>query len=158
MKIKKKNQKPIEIDAHLKYRCPNPSCGYDHWLNLIESQTKNFKVVCYCGQIFKPKQIDKIKIKYCITNKKQTKKEQTQTEPIESIQQPAPVTVTQKPISERLLFICSRTLMNYGFTKSEAHELLKQSYILNPTEQPLELMNNTLIMIGKINDTDNKTN
>lgn len=153
MKNKKKILKPIEIDAHLKYRCPNSKCGYEHWINLIESQTKNFKIVCYCGDILRPKQVKNIKVKYVLKPKPITtnivKQEQ------ELVKEPEPE--VENPISERLLLICSKTLTDYGFTKKEAFDLLKQSYIQNPTEQPLELINNTLLLIGKINDTDQQT-
>jgi len=56
--------KPIDQDIHFKYICPNNDCTDIHWLSLKETQTKNFKVVCDCGQIFKPKTIEKIKILY----------------------------------------------------------------------------------------------
>ena len=59
-----KNQKPISLDVHLKYRCPNNNCGYEHWLSLLETQTKNFKIVCDCGTVFKPKKIKTLKIIY----------------------------------------------------------------------------------------------
>ena len=62
MKTKKKTERPIEIDAHLKYKCPNDSCGYFHWLSLQEAQTKNFKIVCDCGNVFKPKRIKTLEI------------------------------------------------------------------------------------------------
>ena len=60
-----KNQKPIEIDAYLKYKCPNIECDYDHWISLKESQTKNYKVVCdVCNTVFKPKRISHLKTIY----------------------------------------------------------------------------------------------
>lgn len=77
MKTKKiKNQKPISLDVHLKYRCPNHNCGYEHWLSLLETQTQNFKIVCECGSVFKPKRINKIKVIYKDNKKKihETKK------------------------------------------------------------------------------------
>lgn len=148
----KKTLKPIEIDAHLKYRCPNSKCGQEHWLNLIESQIKNFKIVCSCGDILKPKQIKNIKVKYVVKHIPQQNNIQETITP----EQPEPQ--IENPISERLLLICCKTLTDYGFTKKEAFDLLKQSYIQNPTEQPLELINNTLVLIGKLDDTDQQTN
>jgi hypothetical protein len=64
MKIKKKIQKPIEIDVSLRYRCPDNDCGFDHWIFLREAKTKNFKIVCECGTIFKPKRIKTIEVVY----------------------------------------------------------------------------------------------
>lgn len=151
---KKKNQKPIEIDAYLKYKCPNSSCGYNHWLTLKETQTKNFKVVCDCGSVFKPKQIHKIKIKYYsdpIIPEVKTETVVTQQESEQPIR-PEP------QIPEKMLKICSKTLIDYGFTQKEAHNLLRQSFILQPTESPFELINNTLTMLGTLDDTNSKTN
>lgn len=150
MKImKKKNQKPIEIDAYLKYRCPYLNCGQNHWLTLKESQTKKFKIVCDCGNILIPKRIDKIKIKY-VDDKRNIIKEKSL---IEAKQE-----TIEAPIPERLLVICSKTLTDYGFTTNEAHSLLKQSYVLNPTDNPLELINNTLKIIGNIDNATTETN
>lgn len=146
-----KNQKPIDIDAHLKYRCPNIKCNGDTWLSLKETQIRNFKVVCdYCNKIFKPKRIAHIKIKYYKNVK-----------PIDQVSEIIIETKTesqQPQISERLLTLCSKTLTDYGFTKQEAHDLLRQNYILNPTEQPFELIQNTLKTLGNIHDTDKTTN
>lgn len=59
-----KNQRPINTDVHLEYKCPNSNCAYSHWLSLLETQTKNFKVVCDCGTVFQPDRIKNISIKY----------------------------------------------------------------------------------------------
>lgn len=152
MKTQKKNQKPIEIDAYLKYRCPNVKCGYTHWLSLKEAQTKNFKIVCdSCDEIFRPKLIKDIAVKY----HKKTKQPVIETQIIEA----QPETTTQTPIiSERLLLLCSKTLMDYGFTKKEAYDLLKQSYVIHQTEQPFELIQNTLKMIGSIDEPNIQAN
>lgn len=151
--MKKKSLKPIEIDSYFKYRCPQTNCGQNHWLTLKESQTKNFKIVCDCGEILKPKRIDKIKIKF-YTKLKPKKEECIKEEnPPQKIEE-----ICDNPISDRLLVICSKTLMDYGFTSKEARSLLKQSYVLNPTENPLELINNTLTIIGDISDATIETN
>lgn len=141
-----KNQKPTDIDAHFKYKCPNPKCHCDIWLSLKETQTKNFKVVCdSCDTIFKPKRIKNIKINYQKKSKIISSPILMETEKQELKPQPQ--------ISERLLTLCSKTLMDYGFTKEESYDLLRQNYILNPTEQPFELIQNTLKTLGNtIND------
>lgn len=150
--MKKKNQKPIEVDSSLRYRCPKPDCGKDHWLSLKETQTKNFKVVCYCGEVFRPQRIKKIKIVYYKPSYSPQKQE---TQISESIEEPKNSIPDLAPkISDRLLELCSRTFMNYGFTKKEADDLLRQSYILHPTENAFELVNYTLKMIGSTDDTN----
>lgn len=59
-----KNQRPANLEAHLKYKCPNEKCQYEHWLSLMETKTKNFKVVCECKTVFQPKRIKNIKVFY----------------------------------------------------------------------------------------------
>lgn len=103
MKIKSlTNQKPIEIDASFKYVCPQ--CQLDHWLFLREAKTKNYKVVCECGQIFKPKPIKKLKIVY------KTDKPKTDKLPVDTLNQ------------------CVKILDDLGFDKILSVELLKRSY------------------------------
>lgn len=114
MKKIKKNQKPIDIDAHFKYRCPDKKCGFDHWISLKESQTKNFKIVCDCGYVFKPKQIKILKVVYKsikITHKAEETK------------------VVDKPkIPVDLLDSSVRLLIDYGFTKEESSLLIQEAY------------------------------
>lgn len=59
-----KNLKPTEIDVSFKYICPNTNCNNEHWLFLRQVKTKNFKVVCECNTVFKPKHIKNIKVIY----------------------------------------------------------------------------------------------
>ena len=113
--IKQKSRKPVKVDVSLKYICPNTECESEHWLFLSESQTKNFKVVCECGVVFKPKQIDSIKIIY-------TKKKRN-TKPAAPL-----VDETKDKISESLLSTCINVLVSYGYEKSEASDLINATY------------------------------
>lgn len=123
----KKNQKPIDIEAHLKYVCPIRSCGFEHWLSLNEAQTKNFKVVCECGCIFKPKQIKKLKILY-----KQIIKSSTDiitaitVEDKSNIEQPPTVEKIEIPVD--LSNECVKLLIAYGFTKQESVVLSSKAF------------------------------
>ena len=117
-KTKIKNQKPIELDVHLKYLCSNNKCGYCHWLSLSETKTKNFKVVCECGQIFKPKLINTIKILY---NKTRT--------PV--VNRETIVKTTTVPLD--LYRKCATILTGYGFSESETLNLVTDAYITNNT-------------------------
>lgn len=112
-KTKTTIQKPIDLDIHLKYRCSNTQCGYYHWLSLIETQTKNFKVVCDCGTVFKPKRVSRCKILYKTAAKKHPKHDSTTTE--------------TKP-SVDILDKCSKILSSYGFTETEIQDLVEQAY------------------------------
>lgn len=132
MQTKKiKNQKPISLDVHLKYRCPNRDCGYEHWLSLLETQTKNFKVVCECGILFKPKVIDNIKIIY-----KKKKKEQEQPKPIEK---------TTSQLNTQLINQAALSLVSLGFSKEEAIDLLQKTYIKQPIDDLSLLIKQTLL-------------
>jgi hypothetical protein len=123
MKTKiKKIQKPIDVDVHFKYRCPEPKCGYEHWLSLKESQTKNFKIVCDCGYVYKPKRISKIKIVY--EDIQQTPKIEKPTESNKVIEKPKiPVDFKNS---------CVKLLVSYGFTKDESISLCEKAFEKNP--------------------------
>lgn len=121
-----KNQKPVSIDASFKYICPNDSCGGEHWLFLAETQTKNFKVVCECGCVFKPKRIDTIKILY---SKKKTKPK------------------SENPPPTALLNRCCDVLISYGFDKTEAYNLLTITYSKYKIDDPKTLIKQTLLEI-----------
>lgn len=122
-----KKQKPIAIDAYFKYKCPDDNCGLTHWLTLKECQTKNFKVVCDCGIVFKPKLIDNLKINYSKNKKKQ--KENTD-------------------IIPEMVDCCSKLLIGYGFSESESIELINKAYSENPTNSPSVLIKHILQNLG----------
>lgn len=132
MKTKKKTERPIEIDAHFKYKCPNDSCGYFHWLSLQEAQTKNFKIVCDCGNVFKPKRIKTLEIIF----------EQTaiiKTEQIKPVQQ---------KIDFDLIKICVNVLVGYGFTDTESEELLIKCHKQKPDLESADLIKFALQSFG----------
>ena len=122
MKIKK-NQKPTKIDAHFKYKCPNPDCFYDHWISLNETQTKHYKIVCDCGQVFQPKRIKKLKILY--------------------------VELETQDINTTIIENCATVMMDYGFTKEESVELLTINHKKYPKLEAAELIKVTLKNLEK---------
>ena len=69
---KKKNKflSPIDVEAYIKYRCYNKKCEMNHWVSLSEARTPNYKIVCDCGKVLRPKLISKLKL---IHKKKKTK-------------------------------------------------------------------------------------
>jgi len=114
-----KIQKPIEYDIHLKYRCKK--CAQDHWLSLNEASTKNFKVVCYCGKVFGVRLVKGFKLKYePHINKKIAK---------------IPVDLLDKSV---------KLLVGYGFTNTEATDLIQTSYMKNPNDDFASLVKQTL--------------
>ena len=133
----KKNLKPIDFDVYIRYICPNSNCRWQHWLSLKETQTKNFKVVCGCGQIFQPKRIKKIKCVFSATKSKGKNPE--------AIKNPKELTST---IDKTILDKSINALMSYGFTKSESEEMLNKAYKIKPTKNSIELIKLALENIG----------
>lgn len=131
----KSNQKPIDCDVHFKYRCPNSNCSADHWKTLKEVSVKNFKIVCYCGLVIKPKRIKKISIKYYKEPVSLSHKEQEQK-------------TEKNTIPSDILEKCANVLIGYGFTKNESEELLVSAWLKNPTDNCAILIKNTLENIG----------
>jgi hypothetical protein len=143
MKTKKKNQKPIDIDGHFKYRCPKSNCGYDHWLSLKQVQIKNFKVVCDCGTVFKPRTIKRIKIVYedIIEKQPQIVEDQPKHTVVEQIK--IPIDLQKK---------CSTILCGYGFTSAECIELTEKAYSKNPTDDIGSLVKYIIKNLGELNE------
>lgn len=117
--IKTKNLKPIDVDAHFKYRCPKCSC--DHWVSYRQARTKHFKVVCDCDTVFEVKTIKTIK---AIFIEEKTIQTETKTEiKPESSGPVVPAEVLEK---------CSKILIGYGFTEDESLNMIQKAYSLYP--------------------------
>jgi hypothetical protein len=114
-------QKPIEIDASFLYICPNRGCSSKYWLFLREVQTKNFKIVCDCGMVFKPKTVDHIKISYKKKQKPKTKQSIPPTVP-----KVEPKTINSLPVD--ILEQCATILDGYGFSRTETIKLVTKAY------------------------------
>lgn len=148
----KKRVKPIGYDIHFEYACPN-LCGNKHWLSLKECQEKNFKVVCSCGEVFKPKQIKDISINFLEIKPKinetteTTVNKQSSIEPKDTINS----NVEDLPLPDNTFnfesFIneCIITLCSLGFEQKEAKQLLKHSYDKCPTTNSTQLIKQTLL-------------
>lgn len=138
-KIKKKNQKPIDYDLYLKYRCP--SCPTEHWISLKEAKTKGYRIVCDCDTVFKVKLIEKIQIVYADKQEKvkQDSIQQKTEDQKQKIVQEIPVDLLDK---------CCKILVGYGFTKSEAETLAKDCYTKNPSEDIASLVKDCLSSFG----------
>lgn len=142
MKTKKKNQKPTSIDAHLKYKCPEPDCGFDHWISLKEAQTKNFKIVCDCGKVFSPKRIKELNISYY----KKPKTPKLETVEIKEANE------TKQKLSLDLLNGCVKILVGYGFTKDESVVLCKKAFSKNACDDAPTLARYILKNIGELDE------
>jgi hypothetical protein len=137
MKTKIKIQKPIEIHASLRYRCPDIDCNFDHWITINQAKTKKYKIVCDCGTVFFPKTISSIDIRY-------KKKKKVTASPSEE-----KINIIQNVISEELLVKSSRLMQGFGFTKKESDAMLSNFYKTNPVNDYKELVKNTLAIKGE---------
>lgn len=138
--MKKKNLKPIEIDAHFKYRCPLNSCGFDHWLSLKQVSTKNYKIVCDCGTVFKPKVVKKLDIEFLIENKEKQKNTSNNT------------VITQTTIPIDLQSKSSKILENYGFTTQECLLLTQKAFEQTKTDDVGFLVKYIIQNLGELNE------
>lgn len=116
------SQKPIDFDIFLKYICP--SCQNDHWIKYLAATTKNFKVVCDCGTVFKIKRIYDFKLKFAKKNKEKKSNQ----------------------IPDDLLKESIRILCEYGFDREEAKALVEKAYIEHPAESVSELVKQSLVI------------
>lgn len=131
-----KNIIPIDCDAHFKYICPNPKCSLQHWQSLAQVSVKNYKIVCDCGLIIKPKQVKSIDIIYVQDNILPETKNITN------------VNNEIKEIDEQLLNKTTQALVNYGFTKEEAISMINTAYLEKPTTDCATLVKQTLESFG----------
>ena len=145
LKKKTKNLRPIEIDGHFKYRCPN--CGIDHWASFKEASTKNFIIVCDCETVFSIKRILNLDIIY--SSKK--KKIQKTVEPTTTIEKVVKDTVESVKIPDQTLSKATKMLIALGFMKDEAEIMLKGAYDASPTENIALLVKNAVAKIGGFN-------
>lgn len=144
MKTKKilKNQKPIDTDIHLKYRCSEPDCGCEHWLSLKETQTKKFRVVCECGLVFQPKAIKNVKIIFA-------KKKPQVIVPVKPQTIPKNIEIP-KDIQE----YCIGKLIGYGFTTNEALTFSARAYTKCQTTNATLLLKYILTNLGELNESN----
>jgi len=148
-KLKNKNLKPIDIDGHLQYRCPN--CALDHWLSFKEARTKGFICVCDCGMTFTVKRL--IDCKLIFKHKKKSsqpnKIQQNESQINNCVPQPSVVNTVEIPID--LLEKSTRILVGLGFTKSEAKVMLTEAYSVFQTNDSSLLVKKAVTKIGELN-------
>jgi hypothetical protein len=123
MKKKMKILKPIDLDANLMYQCSSPDCLSKHWVHIREAKTKNFKIVCECGMVYRLKQIKSINVTY---HKKQRSVDASKTKETAE---------TSKRIELPLDILenCAKVLIGYGFTKTEAISIITKTYAKHNT-------------------------
>lgn len=139
----KKNLKPIDIDLHFKYRCSNSKCGYEHWLSLQETKTSNFKIVCDCGLVLKPKKIKNIKVCYEKIEQTPISESPTLTESSVDASNKIPVDLQEKSV---------KLLIKHGFTLDESLQLTQRAYSKNPVNTPSQFIRYIISNLGELDE------
>lgn len=134
LKTKSKNQKPIEVEVSLRYTCPDKNCNLSHWIFLREAQTKNFKIVCECGTVFKPKRIKKIEILY-------TSKE---------IEDDVSQKTNSKEEYPKCVLHAVNIMVSLGYSKKESQEKIKEIYDIEKITDSSILVKRTISQFGEI--------
>lgn len=130
------NQKPIELDIHLKYVCTQ--CGQTHWLSISEASTKKFKIVCFCGLVFGVKRVKDFKLLFHKKLRKDITKNQ---------EAPKPLPIIPTEILNQTMGV----LVSYGFTKTEAKTMITKCYEALPIDNPTVLLKHILESIKNTN-------
>lgn len=126
MIAKEKTQKPIEYDVSFKYICQN--CGGSHWLFLREVQTKGFKIVCDCLEIFQPATISGIDIIY----------ETDRAKPLEQ----------KSELSVSTIESCAKSLAKLGYEIDECKEMIIKSFEAIGTDDAKAIIEYSLSNFG----------
>jgi hypothetical protein len=130
------HQKPTNIDCHIEYTCPKKSCQCKLWISLAEARVRNFKIVCDCGKVFKPKRIKNIKIIY--DNPSQSRK-------LPKVPANNPNCINGVPID--IMEACVKVLDNYGFIRTESIELVSKAYALCEDKNTMNILKKTLTLL-----------
>lgn len=136
--IHKTKVKPVECDAHLKYICPE--CNNEHWISLLEASTKNFKIVCDCGTIFRVKRVLDLKLRYQKAKPAPTTKKTN-------------IDIKTNSIAKQAVTI----IQNYGFTKDEAEDLIVKCYDPNKNYSVSDLVKEALKTMRVNNESLDET-
>lgn len=119
------NQKPIDHDIHLKYKCPNSECGIYHWLSLKEAKTPHFLMVCDCGTVFESATVNDVNITFLENNSGTNLDFQNE---------------------------CIRILVNYGLSETESAYLFNKASHMYKADKPISLVRYILQNIGELNE------
>lgn len=133
-RTKLKSQKPIELDIYLRYMCPKPDCGYDHWLSLKEAQINNTKIVCDCGHVFRIKKIHSVNVKYS---------KQLKTKIEAPIAEEIPLDIEKKAV---------KLLASYGFAADESLILVKKGFKKHSTDSAVSLVRYIIKNLGELDE------
>jgi hypothetical protein len=133
-----KTQKPISHDISFEYKCHK--CSMTHWVFLREVRVKNFKIICQCGKIIRPKRIKDIQILYYQGKRNSQNKTQT---PCKTTPFPP---VPKLPID--ILEQCVKILESYGYSKSISKDMILKSFNQTLDKDIKKLISHSLKTFG----------
>ena len=133
-----KTQKPISHDISFEYKCHK--CSMTHWVFLREVKVKNFKIICQCGKIIRPKRIKDIEIVY--RQRKTNSQQKTQT-PCDTLACPP---VPRLPVD--ILEQCVKILESYGYSKAISKDMILKSFNQTLDKDIKKLISHSLKTFG----------
>lgn len=147
--------KPASKDIYYEYVCPK--CGCNHWINHKEACTKNFKIVCDCDIIIRPKRIIDTEIVYAQHKKPSSpspvKPLENNETPIEDIVDHSPDGKEEEAIlDDYVLSEASKILVGYGYEDNEADDLIRKAFELEKQNDISVLVKAVLKGIGVDHD------
>jgi len=129
-------QKPTNIDCYLEYTCPKKSCSYKVWITLGEAKVKNFKIVCDCGQVYRPKRIQNLNITYSNIHKSKR---------IPKVPKNSPTDINGVPVD--IMEACVTILDGYGFVRTESIKLVSQAYFSCEDKTTIGILKKALTLL-----------
>jgi hypothetical protein len=139
------NLKPIDYDISFKYGCPN--CGDSHFVSSLQAFVPGFILVCECQTILEIATISKIKIKYM----EESENKNTDNKNLVD-DKTSDVHDNDYQIPPDLLEKCISVFSGYGYTKTEAGQLLTRAYKEFKIDDCWTLIKKTLETIGVKNE------
>lgn len=114
--------RPIEVDAHLKYSCPE--CSSFHWVSVKAARVPNYIMVCEtCGSASFVETIRELNIVY--------RKEPTESSGSE-----------KETIPKKLLSICLKSMKAYGYDADKSISAIEIAYKETGSSDPLVIVKN----------------
>jgi late competence protein required for DNA uptake (superfamily II DNA/RNA helicase) len=121
---------PAQVDASFKYVCA--ICSQEHWVELREVSCDKFVIVCFCGNLIKPKTVSRIKILYKKPKQKNRKPEED--------------------INRNVLKSVCKTLSQYGFSETEVLDIVrKHSVDISQYHNQVDLVKAIIKLFGDNN-------
>jgi len=113
--------KPVEIDAHFKYSCPE--CSSFHWVSFKAAKVPGYMIVCdSCGKPSLVETIQELKIVYL-------------EKAIESND-------SSSEMPKKLLKICLKSMKDYGFEEDESIEAINLAFKDTGSLDPIVIIKN----------------